>query len=1406
MIEPLESRIAPATLVNPTTLTFHDQDGDDVTLKFSKPVLTSIATANAVLKFNTGTVDADARNDTVQQLQLIDLTALPAGAATGLGFTLVGKASKTRGGDGSVNVGFIKATGIDLGTISVGGDLGRIMAGVADATDKPAVKSLTVKSIGEFGVSTQSPGGSLVSTFNGSLPSLMVKGNLRDAKILTNGSAAFAKIGSVTIGGSILGGNIDAHGSIASVNIAGSLIGGSTFNTGMIRTDGALGKVMIGGSVIGTTGNTGVISAEGVITSVKIAGDLRGGGLASSGLINCKASILNAVIGGSIIGDFTISGLILADLKIGRVSVAGDVVGGAFGNSGAIRADGGSIDSVTIKGSLIGGAGAAGAVVSAAGAIGALKIGGSVRAGSGAESGSITAGGNSGAFTIGGSLVGYQGAEGTLGENGAHVQAPSIASVKIGGSIIGGAGASSGKVSGTGRGLGLVSVGGSVLGGAGEDTGAISGGAIGKVTIGGDVRGGAGSNSASIRASVASIQSIVIGGSVFSGAGSGSALIGAAGDLPSVTIKGSLIGTAAQSAVVAAQGHFGGTPSPAIGKLSIGGRVESAEILAGYNGTVARNGDAQIGSVTVGGDWVASSIAAGVLRGADGFFGTADDTQITGINSATLHSRIGSVTIKGQALGTIGGADHFGFVAESIGSVKVGAFSKTLTAGVDAERLGATDDFIAREDVVGADVLPPAFANNPNINVLPNRMVATFTDVDGDLVTVKTSKPVLTADRFFGIASGAGVQIQLIDFSGVTAAGFDLTITAKPQDVNGDGKADGDGFVNIGAINAGGIDLGAVSIAGDLGRILAGDSDLRSPGLKSLTVQSLGEFGASTQAAGGDLVSALTSLGTLTVKGSVRGATVIVNGADDAPTSKLGAVSIGGSVFGGATAGAGRIFALGTIGSVKIGGSVIGGAGDGSGMIDSASRISAGQIAGSLIGGSAPQSGKVLAAGIGSVKIGHNLFDGGSGDSGAIVSSKLVGNVSVGGSVIGNAVAHAAGSGQIVSGQGIDSITIKGDLHGGASQSSGAINVIGKLGSATIGGSVIGGAAQSSGAISAGTLSSLKIAGDVLGGRGVASASIFTTGSLGTVAVGGSVFGGSGANSALIEGTRAFTAILIGRNVIGGSGDGSAGIASLANLGPVAIGGSVLGGAGSSSAKISSGGALGAVKIGHDLQGGAGLLSGGLDARFTINSIAVGGSVKSGTGQFSGSIRTDAALLSLSVKGSVMGTTAVPLLISALKSATPTAKTNLAIGKITIGGSVESALIRAGYNRVENAFNADAQIGTVNIKGNWIASSLVAGVADVAGNGFGNADDAKLTGTDTAGITSKIASIVIKGYARGTVGGTDHFGFVAQEVKALTVGSAKFPLTKNLIAGVNTPSDDRLVGTTGDLRVREVAL
>ena len=100
----------------------------------------------------------------------------------------------------------------------------------------------------------------------------------------------------------------------------------------------------------------------------------------------------------------------------------------------------------------------------------------------------------------------------------------------------------------------------------------------------------------------------------------------------------------------------------------------------------SRNADAQIGPVIVGGDWIASSMAAGATAGADGFFGNNDDTKMSGVgvkDMPTVSSKITSIVIGGQVLGSAAGGDHYGFVAENIGSFKLkgGTTTYTLTAG-----------------------------------------------------------------------------------------------------------------------------------------------------------------------------------------------------------------------------------------------------------------------------------------------------------------------------------------------------------------------------------------------------------------------------------------------------------------------------------------------------------------------------------------------------------------------------------------------------------------------------------------------------------------------------------------------------------------------------------------------------
>ncbi|HEX8297070.1 MAG TPA: hypothetical protein VF593_12265, partial [Chthoniobacteraceae bacterium] len=280
-----------------------------------------------------------------------------------------------------------------------------------------------------------------------------------------------------------------------------------------------------------------------------------------------------------------------------------------------------------------------------------------------------------------------------------------------------------------------------------------------------------------------------------------------------------------------------------------------------------------------------------------------------------------------------------------------------------------------------ARIAPAAVFVNPN--------TATFTDVDGDLVTVKFSKPLLSAQNIGTILKTAptgamgGEQLNEINLqsflSSTEATGTDITVTARPQDANGDRLPDGDGLVNVGQINAGGvfvapgIDLGAVTIRGDLGKIVAGNNNQQGGGLKSLTAISLGRFGLTTGAP--DLSSAVVGVVQKLTLASDFSATTFY-------AQAIGSVNVGGSLI------SGEISSAGNVGSIKIKGDLAGSItanNDGTriGSIQVGGSFTAGTIWGDDIGkisitgdvrGTVANSAKILAIGnVGSIFIGGNL-------------------------------------------------------------------------------------------------------------------------------------------------------------------------------------------------------------------------------------------------------------------------------------------------------------------------------------------------------------------------------------------------------------------------------------------------
>ena len=313
-VETLESRLTPAAV-----FTYTDVDGDSVTVRTNRGTDAELAAIISLAPEGIG-----------QELQRIDFSLnAPVFAGTNLSVTARRTAAA---GDGRVNVGYIDAsftdggTSLDLGKIVVRGDLGQI-----DAGDPPAsslgVRSISVQSLGQFGTSTQAPGGNLNSDIQGRLGLLKVAGSVTNSRISSD------NFGAVNIGGSLVGGNIDGSGPIGPVRIGGNIEGGLSGNTGVIRTTGiggTLASLRIGGSLIGGAGDqSGCITSARAMGPINIRGNIEGGGGTLAGGIDSDRTLSRVIVAGSLSGGAgPASGRIFSGGPMGRVRINGSIVGG----------------------------------------------------------------------------------------------------------------------------------------------------------------------------------------------------------------------------------------------------------------------------------------------------------------------------------------------------------------------------------------------------------------------------------------------------------------------------------------------------------------------------------------------------------------------------------------------------------------------------------------------------------------------------------------------------------------------------------------------------------------------------------------------------------------------------------------------------------------------------------------------------------------------------------------------------------------------------------------------------------------------------------------------------------------------------------------------------------------------
>jgi hypothetical protein len=246
-------------------------------------------------------------------------------------------------------------------------------------------------------------------------------------------------------------------------------------------------------------------------------------------------------------------------------------------------------------------------------------------------------------------------------------------------------------------------------------------------------------------------------------------------------------------------------------------------------------------------------------------------------------------------------------------------------------------------------------------------------------------------------------------------------------------------------------------------------------------------------------------------------------------------------------------------------------------------------------------------------------------------------------------------------------------------------------------------------------------------------------------------------------------------------------------MGPVKIQGSVLGGTGFFTGSITSDGYLDSITIGGSLIGGGGVAEyeGSILTGGNLGPVKIGGDIHAGSALDSGAIFSDGAITRVTVTGSLLGDIAAlnPVVISAAGPATPGPFTDLAIGRITIGGSVDFASIFAGYSSTDGPANGNAQIGAVRVIGAWLSSNLVAGAENLSSSNayFGNSNDAQIPGAG-ASIIPKIASITIGGIVSldpALPADGASYGFVAREI-------GSFSLNGTTVALAPGPDNDNI--------------
>jgi hypothetical protein len=330
-------------------------------------------------------------------------------------------------------------------------------------------------------------------------------------------------------------------------------------------------------------------------------------------------------------------------------------------------------------------------------------------------------------------------------------------------------------------------------------------------------------------------------------------------------------------------------------------------------------------------------------------------------------------------------------------------------------------------------------------SLLPGGKVVKFTDFDGDLVTVKVSKPVFTDANVASIFAFAGSvfadsgpqQLSVINLFnlGSSANGLNVSVTAKANP-----NTAGNGLVHFSGLNASnldfatgtgaGIDLGKVRIQGDINFIDAGDANPATPALKRADLLSLGASSDGVQSA------IYGKAGRIVVRGSMHGNLVVSAVSGSQAVADLKALMVAGSVGPGFDSGfAGRVEIGGDLGMLQIGGDLAGGVAGQSGFLTVGGSVGTITIGGSMIGGDVLLTGAIDVTGrIDALRIAGSLvaYD---GPGSAYIEAGSYGEIFIGGDIRGyreTGLNTQAGTGVLFTHSSIDRIVVAGSIFAGS--------------------------------------------------------------------------------------------------------------------------------------------------------------------------------------------------------------------------------------------------------------------------------------------------------------------------------------------------------------------------------------